>query len=77
MTIAFPNQFFPLISSGTSSTIWICNIYATNDNYDREKLWDWMIGSLPKEYWIIVGDFNMIEFWDNECGVVKNTCKGS
>ena len=30
-----------------------------------------MVGSLPKEYWIIVGDFNMIEFWDNECGLLK------
>ena len=36
-----------------------------------------MVGSLPKEYWIIVGDFNMIDFWDNECGVVKNTWKGN
>ncbi len=43
------------------------NIYALNESQDRCRLWEKMLVQLPSNCrWILVGDFNMVEFIEDK-----------
>lgn len=42
--------------------IGFCLVYTSNYAKERCELWDWMAKELPSVDWVIVGDFNMVEF---------------
>lgn len=43
----------------------IGSVYAPNEQARRKALWDWMATHLHDGNWVFVGDWNMIEFFDD------------
>lgn len=46
----------------------LINIYISNDAAERADLWRWIANSIPDAYWVISGDFNMVESPNDKCG---------
>lgn len=48
--------------------ILVGSVYAPNQRKERMELWRWMTHLNPDEQWIIGGDWNMVDLWDDAIG---------
>lgn len=46
----------------------ISSVYAPNERARRKDLWEWMDTNLHDGNWLFLGDWNMIEFYDDSIG---------
>lgn len=46
----------------------ISSVYAPNEPGRRKELWTWMTDNLTEAKWVVCGDWNMLELWDDSVG---------
>lgn len=44
------------------------SVHAPNERASRKNLWEWMATQPPSGNWVLLGDWNMTEFFDDLAG---------
>lgn len=51
-----------------NGTVKVGSVYAPNQRRERMETWRWLTELNAEEHWIVGGDWNMVELWDDARG---------